>query len=544
MTTGGGGGSTTKTEPWEGQKPFLEDIYGKAKDLNENAPIIPWQGDLVAPVNDLQMGAIDMAAGNAGVLNTASNQMLGSSNDIVSWAMQQAGARGTPGAQDFSATLAPGGGFSGGGERYTPTGFSSGVADYAATAFEGGEAGTVDYTPRGYTAGEYTDPTHTEFYLNPTENPSFMPGLEAALNPIYDKFLNEVNPQIGSAAEQAGAYGSSRHGVQTALGTQLMNRELADTSAKAVSDAYFKERAMLAERENLEKQLATNRFLGMEDLATRRYNTEEGLLASADEAEAGLASDRWKTTETLASNRWSTEKELETSRYMTEEQLRQRDIESAMARETERFVAGLDANTRMSLGLLQQDTALDTALMGLVPELGRMGQAGLTMAPSLLSTAGETLRGFDQQFLDEAITQYQNDQAAPYTNLKAYSDIIFGSGNTGSSSTTSTDGGGFNALSLIGPALMAGGMIFSSKEFKTPVGDSPAVLESLKKLPVELWKYHGSEKVHLGPYAEDFMEGVTGEKAQIIPIVTMLGALLKGVQELTARLEVLEGRAA
>lgn len=475
MTTGGGSSdSVQKVEPWEGQKPFLEDVYGKAQDLYNNQPIIPWQGNTVAPVNDMQLGAIDMAYGNAQGLNDASWQMLGDSSSIVGWGMGMAsngqGGGGYGGPQDLSSVLAPsavggGGGGSGGYERgsYTPSAFSDAVGAFSPTEYSGP---TPEYTPTGYTAGEYQAGQETPFYLNPTENPTFMPGLEAALNPVYDKFMNEVFPAISSQAELQGAYGGSRQGVMTALSTQLLNREVSDATAKAVSDAYFKERSLLAERENLEEQLASQRYLGLEDLATRRYTTQEQLLQASDEAAASLASDRWKTAESLASGRWQTEQtlqnqrflgleELATSRFNTQESLSQRDAEALAQIEASKWIAGLNANASIYQTQLTNQGAFDRSLLGLAPDLAKLGMTGVQVAPSMAAAAGDTLRTYDQQFLDEAINSYNADMAAPWTNLKNYADLVIG-GNPGSTTTTKQDGGGFNPLQLLGPAAILG----------------------------------------------------------------------------------------
>jgi hypothetical protein len=549
---GGGGDQVQKVEPWEGQKPFLEDVYGKAQDLYNNNPVIPWQGNTVAPVNDMQMGAIDMAYGNAQGLNQTAWGMLGSAGDITSWGMGKAAA-GAGGPQDLSMALAPSAVGSGGGGgsyqkgSYTPSAFSSQVGNFTPTEYDGPTPG---YTPTSYTAGEYTEKAATPFYLNPTENPSFMPGLEAALNPVYDKFLNEVFPAISSQAELQGAYGGSRQGVMTALSSQLLNREVSDATAKAVSDAYFKERALLAERENLEEQLNTQRYLGMEDLATRRYTTTEGLLQASDEAAASLASDRWKTAEGLASSRWQTDKTLEnqrylgleelaTSRFNTQESLSQRDAEALAQLEAQKWIAGLNANASIYQTNLTNQGAFERTLLGLVPDLGKLGMTGVQVAPSMAAAAGDTLRQYDQEFLDEAIKSYNADMMAPWTNLQNYANLVMG-GNPGSTTTTSGGGQQFNPLQLLGPAAIIGSALISSREVKTWRGDAPEALPMLAQLPVEKWSYLGEQQVHVGPYAEDFRQATGLGDGRSIPVVDAFGLLLKAVQELSEKVAQLE----
>ena len=560
MPSSGGGSSDTKqvAEPWEKQKPYLEQGYKEAANLYENNPVIPWAGPTVAPVNDLNMQAIDTAVGNAGKINTASAGMLGDASSILGWGMGKAGA-GAGAPMDLSAALAPtgaglsatsGSGWSPG--SYTPSAFSSSVGAYTPTPFEAGTEGTPDYQPRGYTANEYNPGAHTEFYLNPTENPSFMPGLQAALNPIYDKYLNEVLPSIDSQAQLQGAYGGSRNAVLQSLSTQLMNRELADTTSKAVLDAYFKERGMLADRENLEEQLASQRYLGLEDNATKRYTTEEGLLASADEAAASLASDRWKTGETLGSDRWKTEKTLESQRYLgledqatsrfnTGQTLSQRDAEAIAALKSSEYIAGLGANASIYGKQLDNAGAFDRTMLGLIPDLNKTGMLGLQIAPSMIGAAGDQLRSYDQQFLDEAIGSYNAAQAAPWANLQQFMGIVGSGSPGGTTNSSSTTSSAFDPKTLLGPALIAGAMAFSSRALKDSHGPAPVpVLPILGKLPVELWNYKGDKEVHFGTYAEDFKAASGLGDGATINLLDMTGLLLKGIQELTARVAELE----
>lgn len=552
MSMGGGSSTESNTEPWEGQKPYLEGIYADAADLYQNSPMVPWQGPTLAPVNDLQMQGIDMATNNAYGINDASWGFIGGANSILDWGLGKASSGGS-GPTDYSSILAP----SAVGQSsaptwspgtYTPTAFSDLVGQFSPSEYDGP---APSYSPSAYTVGEYTPGTETEFYLNPTDNPAFMPGLEAALNPVYDRFINEIFPAISSQAELQGAYGGSRQGVMTALSSQLLNREVADATAKAVSDAYFKERALLAERENLEEQLATQRYLGLEDLATRRYTTTEGLLQASDEAAAQLASDRWKLSESLASDRWTTEQtlqnqrylgleELATSRFNTQESLGQRNAEALAQLEAQKWIAGLNANTSIYNTQLTNEGAFERALLGLTPDLARIGMTGVQVAPSILTAAGDQLRTYDQQFLDEAIGQYNADMMAPWNNLQNYANIIMGSSPGSSTTTTTSTNAGME--SFIGPALIAGALAFSSKELKESMGQIGPVLGKLRDVPVYRWRYKGSGRDHIGPYAEDFQDAAGVGDGVTIQLVDALGFLLKASQELLDRVETLEAR--
>lgn len=81
---GGGGGSTTtvqKADPWEGQQPYLKDIFEQAKNMYEGGQLAPdyYEGNTVAGQSDwtkqaLQMQA-DRAMNGSQLINDASNAM-------------------------------------------------------------------------------------------------------------------------------------------------------------------------------------------------------------------------------------------------------------------------------------------------------------------------------------------------------------------------------------------------------------------------------------------------------------------------------------
>ena len=81
-----------------------------------------------------------------------------------------------------------------------------------------------------------------------------------------------------------------------------------------------------------------------------------------------------------------------------------------------------------------------------------------------------------------------------------------------------------------------------SRDLKTPVGpvEPAAVLAAVRGLPVEKWKYHGSESVHFGTYAEDFNEAIVGERRPVIALIDMMGALVGAVKALADKVDNLE----
>lgn len=105
-------------------------------------------------------------------------------------------------------------------------------------------------------------------------------------------------------------------------------------------------------------------------------------------------------------------------------------------------------------------------------------------------------------------------------------------------------GGLGSALGGIGSAVGAGMGMMSTKKVKENMRPAESVLEQVKSMPVERWKYQqgvadGGE--HIGPYAEDFAARFGGS-AEKISIVDAIGVLFKAVQELAAENDNLKMR--
>jgi hypothetical protein len=95
-------------------------------------------------------------------------------------------------------------------------------------------------------------------------------------------------------------------------------------------------------------------------------------------------------------------------------------------------------------------------------------------------------------------------------------------------------GGQMGALGNIGSAA-AMAMIMSSREFKETIGPQSSILERLASIPVDRWKYHGDDAVHIGPYAEDFNRAFDLGESQYISVIDYLGVILGAIKELSAK---------
>ncbi|MEN4919450.1 tail fiber domain-containing protein [Achromobacter spanius] len=104
--------------------------------------------------------------------------------------------------------------------------------------------------------------------------------------------------------------------------------------------------------------------------------------------------------------------------------------------------------------------------------------------------------------------------------------------------------------SLIGTGMMAGAMMFSSKELKeggSPVDDD-AALDGLTRVPVESWKYQDGVADggrHVGPYAEDMQAAFGDEVAPGgvgLDMISVSGKHHAAIRALAKKVDRLEQR--
>lgn len=68
-------------------------------------------------------------------------------------------------------------------------------------------------------------------------NPYFQSALEASMRPLQTQMTQGLQ-QVGSAAQQAGAYGGGRHGIAEALSFQKGMQSMGDVAAQMGNEAY------------------------------------------------------------------------------------------------------------------------------------------------------------------------------------------------------------------------------------------------------------------------------------------------------------------
>lgn len=94
---------------------------------------------------------------------------------------------------------------------------------------------------------------------------------------------------------------------------------------------------------------------------------------------------------------------------------------------------------------------------------------------------------------------------------------------------------------LVGQVAGAALMFMSSEDFKHDKAPASGLLEKLKKVRVDNWKYRGDDHTnHIGPYAQEFNDtfGVGQDDKQRISIIDMLGVTMGAVKELSEKVDV------
>lgn len=85
-------------------------------------------------------------------------------------------------------------------------------------------------------------------------------------------------------------------------------------------------------------------------------------------------------------------------------------------------------------------------------------------------------------------------------------------------------------------------MFMSSKDYKENKRPARGVLDALKEMPVEQWKYKdgiadGGE--HIGPYAEDFQAATGKGDGKSIPVIDAVGMTMGAVKELAEKVDTI-----
>ncbi|MBA4275101.1 MAG: hypothetical protein C0436_05550 [Alphaproteobacteria bacterium] len=112
-------------------------------------------------------------------------------------------------------------------------------------------------------------------YLN--ANNYLLPAMQQSVLPIMQQTFDMTMPQIGSAAQEAGAFGGSRHALMERYALKDMNQQVANTISNMFNTNYQNERTLQQNAPGLIQQGMTMNTATPELLAnagTQQYNLD------------------------------------------------------------------------------------------------------------------------------------------------------------------------------------------------------------------------------------------------------------------------------
>lgn len=80
-------------------------------------------------------------------------------------------------------------------------------------------------------------------FLNTSSNPYIMDVMDASAGQVYRDLTDQILPRIGSAAQQAGAFGGARQGILEAEAVGNAAREASEVTGQIALENYIRERA-------------------------------------------------------------------------------------------------------------------------------------------------------------------------------------------------------------------------------------------------------------------------------------------------------------
>lgn len=590
--SGGGSSQTSKTEPWEGLKPYLSDVYSQAQKLYQGGN--PYQSQFVG-MNPGQQNALSAIyakgmtpsalMGSAG--SYAQNQMDTGGNwagspampalmNIGYGGMVPTGFGQYGGGMTLNATQGPSGSYSTGPSGLDYVG-SGAVTDALSKwgKINATDTGTLNaarpeivgtgFTPGSETfgVGRFNDAAYLA--ANPDLTPEALGGMTAAQH--YDQFGAGEKRDLGINSTTAGAISPEE---QLQLATNLIR--LGGNDAGYV-DAYMKEVADTG---------GFNPFAGLTEAqlteALQGQNKDGSARAAAPASVGGyqvggggFGSGNPFLDATFANAAFPVVNQFMTATAPT--------VDAAFSR-AGRYGSGAQATAQNNAAdtLMRNLGGLATGIYGGAYEsernrqmqgLGMMQGAYDTGQSRALTAAGMApglenaqMNNYLQAF--NAAGQYQNqDRArladrqmlamAPYSWLQNYAGILNGMP-SGFGTTTTTGGGGNNAFGMgmqgLGTAIQLAALFGASsrtlKDIVAPV-DPDAILEKVAGLDVGRWAYkpvtpHSVTMPgeHIGPYAEDFQEAFGVGDGYHINLLDAVGVLFGAVKALAARVKELE----
>ena len=502
---GGGGGTNTveKADPWEGQQPYLLDLFGQAQGLYNRGVPEYYPGQTVAPFSDYTQSGINRLY-DRGLYGDPSQQMMGNylmgsmaQPNVDTGMIGQAGMQtlggiqpgmgmmqtaGQPLTYDQSAAMANyGGGLAGfgGTDPYAGTIFGGlGEArNYYGNVLPGAMPSTLNYInrqmnqPTSYgeaasqinaaTGAGSIDPV-AQMALAQTasgqmlgSNPFLDQMYGAAAGHVTDQWQNQIMPGINATFGGAGRTGGGIHGLTMTDAAGQVGDTLADLGAEMYGGAYDFERGLQMDAAGQLGQLGLTSQQSLIDAANRLYGTD----VQAQLGAAGLGSETFNVMNQADLARLAGGADLYGMGMGAQQS--QADLAAQL------FSGGLDRGVTAGAGLADIGLQGMGSLNDLYANIGKQQMLAAGMVPSYsglqyqdigsMLQAGGALDAQTQALIDADMARHNYYMQAPQDLLSNYSAAIYGM--PGGYGTSTTTGAGANPLmGVVGGGLAGAGV--------------------------------------------------------------------------------------
>lgn len=478
MAKGSSGAQTTTTtsDPWKAQQPYLLDVMNEAKRTYQGGAgdtyfpgetVVPFSTDTQAGMDQIRRIASQQPAGLGAATDVASQAMQGQQtnrNDVL----QRAASGGMRNpilaalmGLSMGTTTAGIDKINGAGEAVNPYLASIGQAGSAQT----NQRGILDVLQSGRSptagVGDMVASGSRDVTAGNPALERMASGQELGGNPLldamYDRAAAKVRDNTNAAFSMAGRYGSGAHG-------STLGESLGGLATDMYGQAYESERGrQLSAIDKLRQGQASDidretsalgAAAGFNAADLSRMMEGGSITAGLDQADAS----RNLSAQSLLGQLGEAGFGRQAAAGSTLAGLQQNDLARRLqAQSTAAGVASDDRNAQLgaasdinTYGLNQTGQGLQAAQ--LLPMLRQLGMAG---GQDLLNL-GQLQEGKSGEYVQDALNRWNFAQQAPWDNLGRYSGIIGGLGDLGGTSTSTAPKQKTNSL-LGGLSGAAGG---------------------------------------------------------------------------------------
>jgi hypothetical protein len=454
MSGGGGQTTTQKSEPWEGQKPYVLEGYKGAEDLYKKGPAQYYQGNTVAGFGNESNAAMNAIynQGMSGAQQRAGSQYAldkFATGDLGDWGVMQqmrdlgasSGYGASPANQNLQG-IAKGTNLAANLNSRVGdiTGTGGNVAGYSRnavgdlTATGGGSNSQIRNDTYDLITGAAQNANPAFASLRAAANGNFV-GANPYLDDTYARaasgltrqFREGTTPSLDSAAASRGRYGSGMHkNVKDAAG-ESFGRTLGDLANTIYGGAYNQER---------QNQLSAANSLGS------LYAQGQGLRASTAAQSADQAS-RDAQLRLAATGQISGDMSGDLARRLQAAQMQtgaeQSDIGNILAATAQQQNAYDTGANRQLQALTAADQAYlgnrsqQLQALGMQPAYQQMGYTDLNNA----SAVGANRDQMAQNLLNADIARWDFGQNADWQNLSRFLSAVQGGSPGATTSVTS-----------------------------------------------------------------------------------------------------------